>query len=886
MAEITWKNVDGTGMLEASRGLSKTQQMLGNVIADGLNDLGAIGAKINQADLDRQKELKDLNTQSAINKLYNVRSREELDQLRERGVLDTNRSMIETGGRFDPAMFNAALNPTMDQWYNRDRQSRLDTQAVKQYDETRDWNQGVFRFMQGTEQNKERSAQQAAIQQEQATLDKSLQNFLAQQVANGGLSTDMQNRVMQYMAGKVDASAISPLVDKFNNLYKTQISNLAQMQATYGNQQNTQDNLNSSIGLNITGGNLKKFFGNDSNQFIQTVANLAQKESSGNLTARSGKHFGLYQINPDDLYKFGVLTEAAYKKGKSSGNWDAVYKDANSYTEENKDFTTNPEKQNSAFLKYTEQNLGYIAKGLADRGIDINKIPQDVIQKGALVAHNGGWKTGLDYILNGSTNFRDGNGTRAEDYAKLLAQMSSQSSSPAPTENTGALGTGLANTVANMQTARQQANTGAGQQALTTASNQSAATTSDISVSKAVDEFLNAKTSGEAMELVNAAVTKGFGSGASDDDQRKAFALVDYMERLGVDPTDLTNVNLNTIDAVRGRANALKNEYGNAAERAVLLNLGNNTGVTGSLDADKTGGDSNRVNPYLQAATNVALGKDTGDFKTFWDANNPKQMNAQIEDIIAPYVTQQDENSSWYIPFDVNGDDMKKLAKMAIENKMPPAMFDALLKEQGKRSTYVNNKTDKSGKPIFTGAFPFKGSNDYQELSTAIQAYGKSGGALLEKANDVAKKVNNVVKGRTSSVALLQDAMGMTEGNDVNSVVSKALPEFFNQTDPVKNENEQKKNKTSMNFLKKQLADLDALSSYSPPRIDDFSSQEDIKKAQTAEKDREKKLKELRSKPIVISKDLIADITDPEERDILSRYDNIARKLGLTIEIR
>jgi hypothetical protein len=117
MAAITWRNVNGPSLAEASRPLAFAQNSIDNAF-DGLKGVLKQQESTDQANWN---QIKENNTQDFLNKLYSAQGAEGFKALQDSGELE--RMLAANGAQIDRAAARSAMDGRLSTLQNRDTQA-------------------------------------------------------------------------------------------------------------------------------------------------------------------------------------------------------------------------------------------------------------------------------------------------------------------------------------------------------------------------------------------------------------------------------------------------------------------------------------------------------------------------------------------------------------------------------------------------------------------------------------------------------------------------------------------------------------------------------------------------------------------------------------------
>lgn len=139
MAQITWRNIDGSGIAQATANYGNAQNAFGQTIQQGFDRLANIGSNFASADLARQNAIKEANTQYVINQMNQAQSLDQFNNMLGSGQLDLTKLKLASQGQFNEGKFNTNFQQRSDTLYGRDlgeRKFGLESQQA-QLDEAR-----------------------------------------------------------------------------------------------------------------------------------------------------------------------------------------------------------------------------------------------------------------------------------------------------------------------------------------------------------------------------------------------------------------------------------------------------------------------------------------------------------------------------------------------------------------------------------------------------------------------------------------------------------------------------------------------------------------------------------------------------------------------------
>jgi hypothetical protein len=116
MAAITWRNVSGPSLAEASRPLEAAQRSIDNAFTG----LGGVLRQQESTDAANWNQVKENNTQDFLNKLYSAQGAEGFKALQDSGELE--RMLAANGAQIDRAAALSAMDGRMGTLQQRDRQ--------------------------------------------------------------------------------------------------------------------------------------------------------------------------------------------------------------------------------------------------------------------------------------------------------------------------------------------------------------------------------------------------------------------------------------------------------------------------------------------------------------------------------------------------------------------------------------------------------------------------------------------------------------------------------------------------------------------------------------------------------------------------------------------
>jgi hypothetical protein len=124
---ITWRNVTGPSLADASRPLDSAARLIDNAFSN----VGNVLEKQTQTGMDNWDQVKENNTQDFLNKIYSAQGAEGFKALQDSGELD--RMLAANGAQIDRAAARSAMDGRLTTLQNRDRQGwEYDNAALDQ----------------------------------------------------------------------------------------------------------------------------------------------------------------------------------------------------------------------------------------------------------------------------------------------------------------------------------------------------------------------------------------------------------------------------------------------------------------------------------------------------------------------------------------------------------------------------------------------------------------------------------------------------------------------------------------------------------------------------------------------------------------------------------